>query len=382
MAGLLLAAGSGRRMGTPKALLRDPDGTAWVTRSARTLRDGGCHPVLVVVGAAAEQVVALLAEQAPDGVRTVRAGDWAEGMGASLRAGLAAVATIDGGGAGAVDAVLVGLVDTPGVNAGVVTRLRHAAAGRQVLARAGYHGRPGHPVLIGRLHWAGAAAAARGDAGAREYLAGRDDVRLIECADLGDGTDRDVPTDLPGPAAALYPDEVTTQARPLPDAPHPALDPDRPTTRHSHDSSHLRPPAREVVLAVVTEAPLEVADHEAAVDRGAAGAVVSFRGVVRDHDGGRPVTAIEYVAHPSAAAVLSQVVTELAPRTDCEAIAVSHRVGQLKVGDSAIVVAVSAAHRQEAFAAAALIVDEVKHRLPVWKRQQFPDGSDEWVACP
>jgi molybdopterin synthase catalytic subunit len=80
--------------------------------------------------------------------------------------------------------------------------------------------------------------------------------------------------------------------------------------------------------------------------------------------------------------VLLELMAELAPRTECEAIAVTHRVGKLAVGDTAIVVAASAAHRQEVFAAVSLIVDEVKHRLPVWKRQQFLDGTDEWVACP
>jgi molybdopterin synthase catalytic subunit len=175
---------------------------------------------------------------------------------------------------------------------------------------------------------------------------------------------------------------VTTHARPAPDSPHPALDADHPLTPHGHDTSRLHPPAREVVLAAVTDEPLDVAAHEAAVDRGSAGAVVTFRGVVRDHDSGRPVTAIEYVAHPSAATLIAVLAAELAARTDCEAIAVTHRVGELAVGDAAIVVAVSAAHRQEAFEAASLIVDEVKHRLPIWKRQQFPDGTDEWVACP
>jgi molybdopterin synthase catalytic subunit len=153
-------------------------------------------------------------------------------------------------------------------------------------------------------------------------------------------------------------------------------------TLSGHDTSRVHPPAREVVLAMVSDAPLDVAVHEAAVERDSAGAVVTFRGAVRDHDGGRPVTAIEYVAHPSAPVVLAELAAELAARTDCEAIAVTHRVGELAVGDVAIVVAASAAHRHEAFAAVALIVDEVKHRLPVWKRQEFPDGSDEWVACP
>jgi molybdopterin synthase catalytic subunit len=175
---------------------------------------------------------------------------------------------------------------------------------------------------------------------------------------------------------------VTTEARPDHTGPHPALGPHHPGTPHAHDTSRLHPPARAVVLAAVSDRPLDVAAHEAAVGRGSAGAVVTFHGMVRDHDGGRAVTGIEYVAHPSAPRVLTELAAELAARTDCEAVAVTHRVGALAVGDTAIVVSVSAAHRQEAFAAAALIVDEVKHRLPVWKRQQFPDGTDEWVACP
>jgi nicotine blue oxidoreductase len=188
-------------MGGPKALLRDAGGTAWVTRAARVLSTGGCAPVLVVAGAAAEQVVPLL----PDGVRSVVAADWAEGMGASLRAGLAALDRLPA--AAGARAVLVGLVDTPGVDAAVVTRLL-GVAGPDVLARAAYHGHPGHPVLLGRRHWAGVAATAAGDAGARGYLAGRDDVRLVECGDLGSGDDLDVPADL-----GVAPD-LPTQADP------------------------------------------------------------------------------------------------------------------------------------------------------------------------
>ena len=108
---------------------------------------------------------------------------------------------------------------------------------------------------------------------------------------------------------------------------------------------------------------------------------MTFSGVVRDHDGGRPVQSIEYVGHPSAADVLARVVAEVTERSDADAVAVSHRLGELSIGDAALVVAVAAAHRQEAFVAAALLVDEVKHRLPVWKRQVFTDGTDEWVNC-
>jgi molybdopterin synthase catalytic subunit len=110
--------------------------------------------------------------------------------------------------------------------------------------------------------------------------------------------------------------------------------------------------------------------------------VVTFAGVVRDHDHGRAVTAIEYVAHPDASRLVARVAADVAARSDVDALAVRHRVGPLAVGDCALGVAVAAAHRAEAFQAAALLVDEVKRLLPVWKRQEFPDGTDEWVDCP
>lgn len=135
-----------------------------------------------------------------------------------------------------------------------------------------------------------------------------------------------------------------------------------------------------VALAVVTEAPLTLAVHEDAVADAAAGAVVAFAGVVRNHDGGRSVTELEYHAHPSAPDVVAQVAAEIAARDGVIAVAVSHRVGMLHIGDIALAAAVSAAHRGEAFAACRDLVDEVKHRLPVWKRQVFGDGSDEWVG--
>ncbi len=148
------------------------------------------------------------------------------------------------------------------------------------------------------------------------------------------------------------------------------------------DTTRLRAPARRVLRAVVTRDVVGVAELEALVADASAGAVVSFAGVVRDHDGGRAVTMIEYEGHPGAQGVLTDVAADVAARSDVEALAVAHRLGPLAVGEAALVVAVSAAHRHEAFAAAALLVDEVKERLPVWKRQVFPDGTDEWVACP
>lgn len=136
------------------------------------------------------------------------------------------------------------------------------------------------------------------------------------------------------------------------------------------------------MIVEVSEQPLDVAAHEAAVSHVRGGASVSFCGVVRDHDHGRQVARLEYHAHPSAADVLREVAKEFAELPDVLAIAVSHRVGMLRVGDVALVAAVSTRHRAEAFDLTARLVDEVKSRLPIWKRQVFADGTDEWVNCP
>lgn len=136
----------------------------------------------------------------------------------------------------------------------------------------------------------------------------------------------------------------------------------------------------QVRITAVTETTLDVAAHLVAVADPEAGATASFSGVVRDHDGGRSVTELEYHGHPTADAVVGEVAAEIAARDGVIAVAVSHRIGLLRVGDVALVAAVSAAHRREAFTACSDLVDEVKRRLPVWKRQVFRDGSDEWVG--
>ena len=176
--GLLLAAGAGERFGGPKALARDDDGTSWLLRSVQALRP--CAEIVVVLGAEAEQAAALL----PMSVSRIRADDWAEGMGASLRAGLSALAPTGH------EAALVSLVDLPDVDAGVVARLVASATGPGDLARAAYDGVPGHPVLIGRDHWEGVIRTATGDRGARDYLAAHE-VGLVECGDLATGADVD-----------------------------------------------------------------------------------------------------------------------------------------------------------------------------------------------
>ncbi|MEJ5946790.1 molybdenum cofactor biosynthesis protein MoaE [Pseudokineococcus basanitobsidens] len=148
------------------------------------------------------------------------------------------------------------------------------------------------------------------------------------------------------------------------------------------DTSRVAPPARRLVRAVVTADALDVAEHAAAVEDPAAGAVVTFGGVVRDHDHGQRVSRLEYSAHPSAAAVVEQVAREVLAAHPVDALAVSHRTGGLDVGDVAFAVAVAAAHRREAFAACEAVVEEVKARLPVWKHQLLADGGDEWVGMP
>ncbi|MEV1331696.1 molybdenum cofactor biosynthesis protein MoaE [Micromonospora costi] len=140
--------------------------------------------------------------------------------------------------------------------------------------------------------------------------------------------------------------------------------------------------APTLVFGEVTDRPLDLAAHEAAVADPRAGAVVSFQGVVRDHDHGRAVTSLEYEGHPSAEQILREVAAEIAADPEVYAVAVSHRVGPLAIGDVALVAAVSTAHRGAAFAACARLVDEVKARLPIWKRQVFADGTEEWVNCP
>ncbi|OBA64941.1 molybdenum cofactor biosynthesis protein MoaE [Mycobacterium sp. 1100029.7] len=136
-----------------------------------------------------------------------------------------------------------------------------------------------------------------------------------------------------------------------------------------------------VLRAAMTEQPITLVEHEELVGHRSAGAVVGFVGMIRDHDEGRQVVRLEYSAHPSAARVLAEVVAEVADTADgVRAVAASHRIGALHIGEAALVAAVAADHRRAAFATCAQLVDTIKARLPVWKHQFFDDGTDEWVG--
>jgi molybdenum cofactor cytidylyltransferase/nicotine blue oxidoreductase len=182
VAGLVLAAGGGRRYGMPKALV-EYEGSLLVERAVRTAR-AVCDPVLVVLGARAVDVW-----QAADldGATVLANRDWETGMASSLRTGL------DGlrGWPGRVDAALVLLVDMPGMTPAALERLA-ARAAPDALAVATYDGVRGHPVLLGREHWAGVAATATGDEGARRYLAAHG-VTEVDCTGLADPVDLDTP---------------------------------------------------------------------------------------------------------------------------------------------------------------------------------------------
>ena len=174
--GVVLAAGAGRRMGTPKALLTTAAGDPWVTVASRLLLDAGCERVVVVLGASAERVVV----PTDAAIRSVVNEGWQSGMGSSLRVGLEAASG---------DAALIAVVDMPELPVAVARRVLATGA---PLARAVFDGRPGHPVLIGAEHWAAVAASLSGDRGARAYLDAHG-VLDVECGDLYDGHDVDTP---------------------------------------------------------------------------------------------------------------------------------------------------------------------------------------------
>lgn len=175
VAGVLLAAGAGRRYGKPKVLVDD-----WRTGALTALRDGGCDVVIVVLGAAQVPV--------PDGVITVTASDWRDGLSASLRAGLRQADALR------AEYAVVHVVDTPDVGATVVSRvLSRALTSRSGLAQAYFGDRPGHPVVFARRHWLDVLSSVAGDRGAAAFLRARHDVEIVDCADLATGLDYDEP---------------------------------------------------------------------------------------------------------------------------------------------------------------------------------------------
>ncbi|MCG7210260.1 nucleotidyltransferase family protein [Streptomyces arenae] len=188
IAGLLLAAGGGRRLGgRPKALLTHR-GRPLVEHAVGELRAGGCGPVHVVLGARAHDV---RERAALDGCVVVENPCWAAGMGSSLRVGLESLA-----GTG-VRAVLVALVDQPGIGAAAVARVAAGFRDESSLVSAAYAGVRGHPVLFGAGHWAGIAASATGDRGARAYLKAHEAaIALVECGDVAAPYDIDTEADL------------------------------------------------------------------------------------------------------------------------------------------------------------------------------------------
>ncbi|OBI74862.1 NTP transferase domain-containing protein [Mycobacterium sp. E740] len=172
-AGVLLAAGAGTRFGMPKVLAAQGE---WLKKGVDALRFGGCAEVVVVLGAAIVEV--------PAPARAVIAEAWADGLSASLRAGLSAVDA---------EYAVLHTVDTPDVGADVVRRVLDAGVqSASGLARARYAQAPGHPVVIARRHWHTLLGQIRGDEGARSFLADRDDVVAVDCADLATGRDIDV----------------------------------------------------------------------------------------------------------------------------------------------------------------------------------------------
>jgi nicotine blue oxidoreductase len=188
VAGILLAAGDGTRLGQPKATV-ELNGATLAERGVALLRAGGADPVLVVTGAVRVAV---------PGTVTVRNEDWASGMGSSLVAGLHAADEYEGahGGAG-VSAAVIALADQPLIGPQAVRRLIAAHAAGATVAVAAYDGKPRNPVLIAREHWPEVVAMAAGDAGARPFLRSHPDlVTLVECGDTGSPDDIDTPEEL------------------------------------------------------------------------------------------------------------------------------------------------------------------------------------------
>jgi len=141
-------------------------------------------------------------------------------------------------------------------------------------------------------------------------------------------------------------------------------------------------PSARLAFAEVGTEPIDVPALTRCAADDAAGAVVTFCGVIRNHDAGQAVDGIDYTAHPKAADVLRQVALEFTGRAGVRAVGIAHRVGALTIGDVALFAIVAADHRREAIATTSDLVDEVKHRVPIWKHQHFSDGHSEWTGLP
>jgi CTP:molybdopterin cytidylyltransferase MocA len=200
VAGILLAAGEGRRLGQPKALV-EIGGEPLARRGVALLRDGGAAPIVVVTGAVAVDL---------PGVLTLHNPAWRSGMGSSLAAGLATVPD-------RVAAAVIALVDQPLIGSEAVRRLIEAHAAGASVAVAAYQGAPRNPVLLAREHWPAVIALAVGDAGARPFLRAHPDlVTLVECGDTGRPDDLDTRSDLDRLAGLVRPREVTAAGPPGP----------------------------------------------------------------------------------------------------------------------------------------------------------------------
>lgn len=136
-----------------------------------------------------------------------------------------------------------------------------------------------------------------------------------------------------------------------------------------------------MISVLLTDQVIALAKLIAQVEARETGAIVTFTGNVRAFDHGKEIATLSYEIHPTTEAILTEVVREVANRHEVKHVSVAHRYGDIPIGESALIVAVSAPHRAEAFAACIELVDEVKARIPIWKHQVFADGTDEWVNC-
>ncbi|MEF9885248.1 molybdenum cofactor biosynthesis protein MoaE [Streptomyces sp. P9-A4] len=151
---------------------------------------------------------------------------------------------------------------------------------------------------------------------------------------------------------------------------------------HTHDHPGEQAAADPIKLLAIRETPLSLDEVFRAVGDDASGGTTLFVGTVRNHDGGADVDGLGYSSHPTAEAELRRVAEKVVANYPVRALAAVHRVGDLVVGDIAVIVAVSCPHRGEAFEASRMLIDDLKHEVPIWKHQTFSDGTEEWVgAC-